>query len=194
MEVGDGTLPADLKSPIQLSPRLNCTSNRFSAMRIHSYKVLSLDQVIYSWDALPGIHETSSTLLCILFDWDQKQSSLYFYISSGIFTALVIFYLRRALEVSGANCHHCHFKRRKQLHSRRIKCFVQGCWVSPRQNQPKNWVSWLSELYLCSTHLRPKTNESCGFVFWLLVWGNREMGLGNAPPAGISGLVTDIQR
>lgn len=63
IEVGDRTLLADLKSPIHLSPRLKCTSNLFSAMRIHSYKVLSLDQIIYRWDALPRIHETSNTLL-----------------------------------------------------------------------------------------------------------------------------------
>lgn len=39
-----------------------------------------------------------------------------------------------------------------------------------------------------------KTNGSCGFLFWLLVWGNREMDLGNAPLAVLCGLVTAIQR
>ena len=123
---------------------------------------------------------------------ESKSRALCIFISPLTFSQ-PLSYLRRALEVSGANCHHCHFKRRKQLHSRRIKCFVQGCWVSPGQNQPKNWVSWLSELYLCSTYIWPKSNESCGFVFWLLVWGNREMGLGSAPPTGICGRVTDTR-
>lgn len=81
-------------------------------MRIHSYKVLSLDQIIYRWDALPRIHETSNTLLYPLVETNSR--ALCIFISPlGIFTAIIIFYLRRALEVSGANCHHCHFKRRK---------------------------------------------------------------------------------
>ena len=128
----------------------------------------------------------------ILFGWVQKQSSLYFCTSSGIFTAIII--PQKSSGGEWGQLSPLPFKRRKQLHPRRIKGFAQGCWVSPGQNQPKNWVSWLSELYLCSTYIWPKSNESCGFVFWLLVWGNREIGLGNAPPAGICGLVTDIQR
>lgn len=121
---------------------------------------------------------TSNAVLCF------HRVLCMFSISYCTLTSTSLFYLWRALGGELAKGHHYHLNRRRQLHSRRIKYFVQGCWVNPQQNEPKNQVSWLLELYPCSTHIWQKTNESWGCVFWFWVWGAEKGGLGKDPSAG----------